>query len=82
MSILAVIPARGGSKRIRHDCGQFYVFWVSEFLKTGNIMKGRILPVVVSELEMQDIDNETDWRLAEIKYQLLRGVSMGKEACE
>jgi len=25
----------------------------------------------VSELEMQDIDNEVDWKLAELKYRLL-----------
>ncbi len=27
--------------------------------------------IEVSELEVQDIDNETDWRLAEIKYKLI-----------
>ena len=25
----------------------------------------------INELEMQDIDNETDWKLAELKYSLL-----------
>lgn len=25
----------------------------------------------LSELEAQDIDNETDWKLAELKYKLL-----------
>ena len=29
------------------------------------------LPYFVSELEVQDIDNETDWKLAEIKYQIM-----------
>ena len=31
-----------------------------------------ILPLELSELEVQDIDNEVDWKLAELKYNLLR----------
>lgn len=58
-------------EKIYHDCGQYYVFKVSAFQKNKNIMRGRIWPVTVSELEMQDIDNESDWKLAEIKYKLL-----------
>jgi N-acylneuraminate cytidylyltransferase len=26
--------------------------------------------IIVSELESQDIDNETDWKLAELKFNL------------
>ncbi len=55
-------------KKIYHDCGQYYVFDVEAFRKQKNIMQGKIWPMVVSELEMQDIDNESDWILAEIKY--------------
>jgi len=29
------------------------------------------VPLVVPETEVQDIDNETDWRIAEMKYRLL-----------
>ena len=25
-------------------------------------------PIVLDELEVQDIDNETDWKLAELKF--------------
>lgn len=28
--------------------------------------------IIISELEGQDIDNETDWKLAELKYQMLK----------
>lgn len=35
-------------------------------------MVGDILPYVVSELEVQDIDNQTDWEIAEMKYRLMR----------
>lgn len=55
-----------------HDAGQFYVFRVAAFRRTGKVMAGNILPLVVSELEVQDIDNLTDWRIAEMKYQLMQ----------
>lgn len=51
-----------------HDCGQFYVSKVSAFWAHERL---RIAPIFVSELEVQDIDNETDWKLAELKYQLM-----------
>lgn len=56
---------------IYHDCGQFYFYHVSKFMElSGEISKG-IYPIIVDELEVQDIDNETDWKLAEMKYQLM-----------
>lgn len=69
-------------KKIYHDCGQYYVFKVSEFQKNKSILNGRIWPVIVSELEMQDIDNESDWKLAEIKYKLLMEQSTKKKAAQ
>ena len=36
--------------------------------------------MVLSELEVQDIDNETDWKIAEMKY-LLRFGEMGGSLC-
>ena len=35
-------------------------------------MVGNILPYVVSEMEVQDIDNQTDWEIAEIKYRFMK----------
>lgn len=55
-----------------HDAGQFYVFRTAAFRRTGKVMTGNILPLVVSELEVQDIDNLTDWRIAEMKYGLMQ----------
>lgn len=57
---------------IYHDCGQFYFFDVNRFLDTGRLVMENTAGIIVSELEVQDIDNETDWRLAEIKYQMLQ----------
>ena len=44
---------------------------IAEFLKNNGIITKGIYPFIMSELEVQDIDNETDWKLAEIKYSLM-----------
>lgn len=56
--------------KMYHDAGQFYVFQVQEFIKRKGIIFEDIVPVIVDELEVQDIDNETDWKLAEMKFRL------------
>lgn len=58
-----------------HDVGQFYIFKTEAYKQNKKLMIGNILPMVISELEVQDIDNQVDWELAELKYSLL----MGKE---
>ena len=50
-----------------HDTGTFYWYKTKEWL-TGNVKIGGI---IVDETSIQDIDTETDWKLAELKYQLL-----------
>lgn len=54
-----------------HDCGQWYWFQVDTFLQTKKIFQPGAKAVVTNELEVQDIDNITDWKLAELKYRLL-----------
>lgn len=54
-----------------HDAGQFYTYYVPDFLKEKGIMTEGIVPIVVDEMEVQDIDNETDWKMAELKYQYM-----------
>lgn len=55
-----------------HDCGQFYFYDTKELIKNNGIIKENVIPLVLSELEVQDIDNELDWTLAEIKYRMMR----------
>ncbi|MCM1551684.1 MAG: pseudaminic acid cytidylyltransferase [Butyrivibrio sp.] len=55
-----------------HDVGQFYAFKTEVFKRNRKLMVGNILPMIMSELEIQDIDSETDWELAEMKYRLLQ----------
>lgn len=50
-----------------HDTGTFYWYKTREWL-AGNIKVGGI---EVDETTIQDIDTETDWRLAEMKYKLI-----------
>ncbi|MBR1742811.1 MAG: pseudaminic acid cytidylyltransferase, partial [Lachnospiraceae bacterium] len=53
-----------------HDCGQFYFYRTAAYQRRKGLMTDGLLPYVIDELEVQDIDNETDWKLAELKYQL------------
>lgn len=59
-------------EEIYHDCGQFYVFRVESFEKEKKLVTDNTAGMSISELEVQDIDNETDWELAEMKYRLLK----------
>ncbi|MDO4167434.1 MAG: pseudaminic acid cytidylyltransferase [Eubacteriales bacterium] len=58
-------------EKMYHDCGQFYFYRVEKYLAAKGQIAGGIVPFVLDELEVQDIDHETDWKLAELKYQLL-----------
>ena len=53
---------------IYHDCGQFYFFRRDSFMKNKRIKVGKMVPIITSELEMQDIDSQEDWKIAEQKY--------------
>lgn len=55
-----------------HDCGQFYCYHVERYLACkGGLTEGYV-PLIVPETEVQDIDNPTDWKLAEIKYRMMK----------
>lgn len=56
-----------------HDCGQFYWLAVPGFLSSGLLFGPRTLPLEIPESEVQDIDSEEDWKVAEMKYRMLLG---------
>lgn len=60
---------------IYHDCGQYYCFNVASFMKNKKLMVGALMPYIVSEMEVQDIDNEVDWELAQLKYKFMGGIN-------
>lgn len=57
---------------IYHDAGQFYVSTVPSFYGTKGFWGINTGGLILSELEVQDLDTETDWKLAEMKFQLLK----------
>jgi N-acylneuraminate cytidylyltransferase len=55
-----------------HDCGQFYCLNVESFKKQKAIWMENVVPFVQDEINVQDIDTPEDWKIAEMKYKLLR----------
>lgn len=54
-----------------HDCGQFYFIDVARFLKSKKLVTENTSSIILPNSEVQDIDNEEDWKVAEIKYSFL-----------
>ncbi|WP_026496398.1 pseudaminic acid cytidylyltransferase [Butyrivibrio sp. WCD3002] len=54
-----------------HECGQFYIFRNDAFRIQKDTTMERSIPYIISPVESQDIDNESDWLLAELKYRFL-----------
>lgn len=54
-----------------HDAGQFYWLKVKALKAQGSLWTGNSGVVKYSEIEVQDIDHDTDWRIAEMKYQII-----------
>ena len=54
-----------------HDAGQFYFFRTEEFLASGQLVGANTIGLESDEFEVQDIDDEQDWQLAELKYRLM-----------
>lgn len=52
------------------DAGQFYWLHTQTCIDKGKIITENSGSIIISEMEGQDIDNEIDWKLAEIKYKL------------
>jgi N-acylneuraminate cytidylyltransferase len=62
-----------------HDAGQFYWSKTARFEKSHQLLSTQTRPIVLAEWEVQDIDDESDLRMAEIKYKILqeRGLISG-----
>ncbi|CDB90429.1 putative uncharacterized protein [Clostridium sp. CAG:253] len=41
------------------------------FLDEKKLVMKKTAPIILDDLEVQDIDNETAWLLAEMKYRLI-----------
>jgi N-acylneuraminate cytidylyltransferase len=51
-----------------HDAGSFYWVRTDALLREKTLFCKKGSAIVLSELEVQDIDTESDWTLAEMKY--------------
>lgn len=54
-----------------HDSGTFYWIKASPLLKDKKLLSENGTAIVLDEFRVQDIDTDTDWALAEMKYKLL-----------
>lgn len=59
-------------EKVYHDAGQFYFVKTNALVDEKTVWCKRTAPLILSELEVQDLDTLTDWQLAEMKYQLLK----------
>lgn len=56
---------------IYHDCGQFYMCKSDIFLEKHSVILPKTRPYILPEEEVQDIDIQSDWEIAEAKYSVL-----------
>ena len=54
-----------------YDCGQFYWMNVEVFLQNKSLVTDKTHGILMQESQIQDIDTEEDWIMAEIKYKAL-----------
>ncbi|MBR9776305.1 MAG: pseudaminic acid cytidylyltransferase [Cytophagales bacterium] len=59
---------------IYHDAGQWYWCNVFDLKREKNIFTRNSSVIKLQPNEVQDIDNITDWEIAELKYKCLKGL--------
>lgn len=59
-----------------HDAGQFYCLNVKSFREQNVLVMEKTVPLFLPEMEIQDIDTEEDWEIAEVKYRLRHSSDM------
>jgi pseudaminic acid cytidylyltransferase len=62
-----------------HDSGQFYWVRTEIFLKEKTFFTSKCFPMILPEIEVQDIDTLEDFKLAELKYELFFDKNKHKE---
>ena len=55
------------------DAGMFYFYKTNIFLQRKTTLLPGTIGYIIEELECQDIDTPDDWKMAEMKYKLLKG---------
>lgn len=55
-----------------HDAGQFYWFEINKLQKEGKLFGRNSGAIILSDVNVQDIDTEADWQLAEMKARIAK----------
>lgn len=55
-------------EKMYHDCGQFYMLRVKPFIEEKSMVLKNTVPYIMDEMQVQDIDTEEDWEIAEVKF--------------
>ena len=61
-------------EKMYHDCGQFYACRTDAFFRDGTTDVDDLVPMIMPEMEVQDIDTEEDWAIAELKYRKMQNL--------
>lgn len=54
-----------------HDAGQFYCLNTESFRAQKALVMQKTAPLILPETEVQDIDTEEDWKIAELKFRMM-----------
>lgn len=57
-----------------HDVGMFYFAKTDEMLKNKKLVGNKAVYIEMDEAQIQDIDNDSDWKMAELKYKVMQSV--------
>ena len=61
-------------EEIFHDAGQWYWLTVNSLRTNKKIFTENTSSLILSPIEAQDIDNMSDWKIAEMKYAYLQSI--------
>ena len=61
-------------EKMYHDCGQFYACRTDAFFRDSTTDVDDLVPMIMPEMEVQDIDTEEDWAIAELKYRKMQNL--------
>jgi pseudaminic acid cytidylyltransferase len=61
-------------EEVYHDAGQWYWFNIASLKSKKRLFTNGAISVIMSPLEVQDIDNQSDWIIAEMKYEYLQSI--------
>ena len=56
------------------DVGMFYMIKTAVLLKEKSLTPPKTMAYIMDEREVQDIDTADDWKIAEMKYKLVKGL--------